>query len=103
MMVRRSESGFYIEPGCPVRLATARLRRAWVVAHSRPAVDPTETALDPLATLRQVFSKQSNAGSFMVRNLTQNRRKIFHLNYVPRQSDELYLSICCVIVYPLVI
>jgi len=85
-MVKGTKSGFHIEPGCPVRIATARFRRAWVVAHSRPAVDPTESALDPLATLSQVFSKQSNASSFMVRNLTHNRRKIFHLNCVPRQN-----------------
>ena len=85
MMVRRSESGFYIEPGCPVRLATARLRRACGAAHSRPAVDPTDTALNPLVPLSQGFSEQMNADSFMVRNLTQNRRKIFHLNCVPRQ------------------
>jgi hypothetical protein len=84
-MVKGTKSGIHIEPGCPVRLATARLRRAWVVAHFRPAVDPTETALDPLATPSQVFSKQSNASSFMVRNLTQNRRKIFRLICVPRQ------------------
>jgi hypothetical protein len=85
MMIRRSESGFYGEPGGPVRRATARLRRACGAAHSRPAVDPTETALNPLAMLRQGFSQPRSIDTFRGRNLTQKRRKIFHLNCVPRQ------------------
>jgi hypothetical protein len=84
MITRRSKGGLYIEPGCPARPATARLRRAWVVAHSRPAVDPIDTALNPFATLRQGSSQQMSIDSFMVRNLTQNRRNIFHLINVPR-------------------
>ena len=55
-------------------------------AHSRPAADPTETALNPLASVRQGFSQQMSIDSFMVRNLTQNRRNIFHLNCVPRHD-----------------
>jgi hypothetical protein len=84
MTVRRIESGFYSEPGGSVRLATARLRRAYGAAHSRPAVDPTETALNPLAMLRQGFSQPRSIDTFRGRNLTQKRRKIFHLNCVPR-------------------
>lgn len=86
MIARRSEDGLYIiEPGCPARPAAARLRRACGGAHSRPAADPTDTALHPLAPVRQGFSLQISIDSFMVRNLTQNRRNIFHLNCVPRQ------------------
>ena len=84
MIAMRSEGGLYIGPGCPARPATARLRRACGGAHSRPAADPTDTALSPSATLRQGFSQQMSIDSFMVRNLTQNRRNIFHLNCVPR-------------------
>lgn len=84
MIARRSKGGLYIEPGCPARPATARLRRACGGAHSRPAAEPTDTALNPLAPLRQGFSQQMSIDSFMVRNLTQNRRNIFHLNCVPR-------------------
>jgi hypothetical protein len=87
MIARRSEDGFYIEPGCPARPAAARLRRACGGAHSRPAADPTDTALNPPAPLRQGFSQQLSIESFMVRNLTQNRINIFHLNCVPRQCD----------------
>ena len=90
MRVRRSESGFYGEPGGPDRRATARLRRACGAAHSRPAVDPTETTLDPLAPSRQGFSQPRSIDTFRVRNLTQNRRKIFQLNCVPRQLHLLY-------------
>ncbi len=86
MIARRSEDGLYIGPGCPARPAAARLRRACGGAHSRPAVDPTDTALNPFASTRQGFSQQMSIDSFMVRNLTQNRRNIFHLNYVPRQT-----------------
>ncbi len=85
MIDRRSEGGFYIEPGCPVRPATARLRRACGGAHSRPADDPTDTALNPLASTRQGVSPQMSVELFMVRNLTQNRKNIFHLNCVPKQ------------------
>ena len=85
MKVVRSESRFYSEPGGPVRRATARLRRACGAAHSRAAVDPTETALNPLAPSRHGFSPPRSIETFRVRSLTQNRRKIFHLNYVPRQ------------------
>ena len=85
MIARRSEDGLYIEPGCPARPAAARLRRACGGAHSRPAADPTDTALNPPAPLHQGFSQQLSIESFMVRNLTQNRRNIFHLNCVPRQ------------------
>ncbi len=85
MKVRRSESGFYIEPVGPGRRATARLRRACGAAHSRAAVDPTETALNPLGPFSQGFSQRRSIDTFAVRNLTQNRRKIFHLNCVPRQ------------------
>jgi len=87
MRVRRSESGFYSEPVGPVRLATARLRRACGAAHSRPAVDPTETALHPLAPSRQGFSQPRSIDAFRVRNLTQNRRKIFQLNCVARHPS----------------
>ena len=85
MTARRSEGELYIEPGCPARPATARLRRACGGAHSRAAVDPTDTALNPLAPASQGSSQQMSIDSFMVRNLTQNRRIIFHLNCVPRQ------------------
>jgi hypothetical protein len=84
MRVRRSESGFCGEPGGPDRRATARLRRACGAAHSRPAVDPTETTLDPLASSRQDFSPARSIETLRVRNLTQNRRRIFQLNCVPR-------------------
>jgi hypothetical protein len=87
MKVRRSESGFYVEPVGPGRRATARLRRACGAAHSRAAVDPTETALNPLASSRQDFSPPRSIETLRVRNLTQNRRKIFHLNCVPRQNS----------------
>jgi hypothetical protein len=88
MKVRRSESGFYVEPVGPGRRATARLRRACGAAHSRAAVDPTETALNPLASSRQDFSPPRSIETLRVRNLTQNRRKIFHLNCVPRQEPN---------------
>ena len=87
MTARRSKDGFYAEPGCPVRPATARLRRACGGVHSRAAVDPTDTALNPLASLRQGIVLKMSIDSSMVRNLTQNRRKTFHLNCVPRQAD----------------
>jgi hypothetical protein len=87
MKVVRSETGFYIEPGGPVRRATARLRRACGAAHSRPAVDPTETALNPLAPSRHGFSPPMSIVTFRVRNLTQKRRKIFHLNCVPKHIN----------------
>ena len=86
MKVRRSESGFYIEPVGPGRRATARVRRACGAAHSRASVGPTETALNPLASSRQDFSSAKSIKTLRVRNLTQNRRKIFHLNCVPRQK-----------------
>ncbi len=86
MTAGRSQSGFHIEPGCPARPATARLRRACGGAHSRPADDPTHTALNPSAMSHQVFSQQMNIDLFMGRNLTQNRRNIFHLNCVPRHE-----------------
>lgn len=85
MKVRRSERGFYLEPVGPVRHATARLRRACGAAHSRAAVGPTETALNPFASSRQDFSPARRIETLRVRNLTHNRRKIFHLNCVPRQ------------------
>jgi hypothetical protein len=85
MTARRSKDGFYVEPGCPARPATARLRRACGGAHSRSAVDPTDTALNPLASVRQDIALEMGIDSSNVRNLTQNRRKIFHLNCVPRQ------------------
>jgi hypothetical protein len=56
MKVRRSESLFYIDPVGPGRHATARVRRARGAAHSRAAVGPTETALDPFALSRHAFS-----------------------------------------------
>jgi hypothetical protein len=87
MRVRRSESGLYIEPVGPGRRATARLRRACGTAHSRPAVDPTETALEPFALSRRDFSSARSIKTLSVRNLTQNRRKFFHLNCVPRQDS----------------
>jgi hypothetical protein len=83
MMGGHLESGFRIRPGGSARLATARLRRASWGAHSRAAVDPSDPALHPLAVMRQVFSWLCY-DSFIVRNLTQNRRNIFHLNSVPR-------------------
>jgi hypothetical protein len=94
MRVRRSESRFYGEPGGPVRRATARLRRACGAAHSRPAVDPTETALNPLAPSRRGSSPPRSVDTFGVRNLTQNRRKIFHLNCVPRHAAPLEIPSC---------
>jgi len=63
MIARRSEGGLYIEPACPARPATARLRRACGGAHSRPAAEPTDTALNPLAPLRQGFSQQMRINS----------------------------------------
>ena len=90
MIARRSEDGLYIEPGCPARPAAARLRRACGGAHSRPAADPTDTALNPPAPLHQGFSQQLSIESFMVRNLTQNRRNIFHLNCVPRHYFDYF-------------
>lgn len=93
MISRRFEGRLCIRPGCSARPATARLRRACWGAHSRPAVDPSDTALHPFAPVRQGFSLQISIDSFMVRNLTQNRRKIFHLNCVPRQ--ERLQTFCC--------
>ncbi len=87
MISKRFEGRLCIRQGCSARPATARLRRACGGAHSRPAADPTDTALNPPAPLRQGFSQQLSIESFMVRNLTQNRRNIFHLNCVPRQGD----------------
>ena len=87
MTARRSKGRLNIGPGCPGRPAAARLRRACGGTHSRPAADPTQTALNPLASIRQGFSQQRSIDSFMVRNLTQNRRNIFHLNCVPRQHQ----------------
>jgi len=84
MMGRSFEGGFWIRPGCPARPATAILRRASGGAHSRSAVDPSDAALRPLAVVRRGFSQPMSIESFIVRNLTQNRRKIFHLNCVPR-------------------
>jgi hypothetical protein len=91
-MVKGTKSGFHIEPGCPVRLATARLRRAWVVAHSRPAVDPTETALDPLATPSQVFGKQSNAGLFYGQEPHTKSKKNFPLE-LRAKTDSTYIIV----------
>ena len=93
MRVGRSKSGFYSEPGGPGRRATARLRRARGTAHSRPSVDPTETALDPVASSRHGFSPARRTETFRVRNLTQNRRKIFHLICVPRQFAQFSNSV----------
>jgi hypothetical protein len=56
MRIRRSDIGFYIEPVGPGRHATARVRRARGAAHSRAAVGPTETALDPFAPSCHAFS-----------------------------------------------
>lgn len=53
--------------------------------HSRAAVDPSDPALRPLAVVRQGASPQISIDALAVRNLTQNRRNIFHLNCVPRQ------------------
>lgn len=58
MKVRRSKSWFYIEPVGPGRHATARVRRARGAAHSRAAVGPTETALDPFAPSSRPFSPE---------------------------------------------
>jgi len=88
MISRRFEDGFCVRPGCSARPATARLRRVCGGTHSRTAVDPSDTALHPLAVGRRGSSQEMSADSFMVRNLTQNRRNIFHLNCVPRQGQK---------------
>ena len=82
---RRFEGGLFIRPGCSARPATARLRRACWGAHSRAAVDPTDTTLHPIAPVRQGFSPQISIGSLMGRNLKQNMKIFFHLNCVTRQ------------------
>jgi len=90
MTARRSQGGLYTGPGCPGRLSAARLRRACGGAHSRPSAGPTDTALNPFATSRHGIVSQMSIDLFMSWNLTQNRRKIFHLNCVPRQSKLLF-------------
>ena len=87
MISKRFEGRLCIRPGCPARPATARLRRACGGAHSRPSVDPSDTALHPLAVVRRWSSQQISTDSFMVRNLTQIRRKFFHLNCAPRHIE----------------
>lgn len=87
MIGRCFEGGFRIRPGGSARPATARLRRASWGAHSRAAVDPSDPTLHPLAAVRRVFSWLCY-DSFIVRNLTQNRTNIFHLNSVPRQRQR---------------
>jgi hypothetical protein len=84
MIAMRYEDGLYIRPGCPGRLSAAKLRRACGGAHSRPAAGPTDTALNPFAPVRHGILSQMSIDLFMSRNLTQNRRNIFHLNCVPR-------------------
>jgi hypothetical protein len=88
MTARRSQDRLYVEPGCPGRLSAAKLRRACGGAHSRAAAGPTDTALNPLASLHQGVVLKMSIDSSMVRNLTQNRRKVFHLNCVPRHDYD---------------
>ena len=95
MISKRFEGRLYIRPGCPARPATARLRRACGGAHSRPAVDPSDTALHPFAFVRRWSSQQISIDSFMVRNLTQIRRKFFHLNCVPRHFSTIMWQARC--------
>jgi len=85
MTARRSQGWLYTGPGCPGRLSAARLRRACGGAHSRPAAGPTDTALNPFAMSRHGIVSQMSIDLFMSWNLTQNRRRTFHLNCVPRQ------------------
>jgi len=92
MTARRSQGWLYTGPGCPGRLSAARLRRACGGAHSRPSAGPTDTALNPFATSRHGIVSQMSIDLFMSWNLTQNRRKIFHLNCVPRQEDTQTLG-----------
>ena len=82
MKARRFKGGFHIEPGCPGRLSAARFRRACGGAHFRPATGPTDTALNPLTTLRNGIASKMSIDLSISRNLTQNRRKFFHLNCV---------------------
>jgi len=90
MILRWFEGWVYSGPGCSARPATSRLRRACEGAHSRTAVDPSDPALHPLAPVRQGFSPQRSIDSFREWNLTQNRRKFFHLICVPRHLPPLY-------------
>ena len=93
MTARRSQGGLHRVPGCPGRLSAARLRRACGGAHSRPSAGPTDTALNPFATSRQGIASQMSIDLSMSWNLTQNRRKTFHLNCVPRQAGiEIYFG-----------
>lgn len=87
MMVRRSESGFYIRAGlsgsaCDSQTPTS-LGGCPFSSGCRSDRNSPRSSRNVKPGLFE--TKQCNAGSFMVRNLTQKRRKIFHLNCVPRQ------------------
>jgi hypothetical protein len=74
-----------IEPVCPARPAASRFRRAFV----RPILTrPPIRAIQPSSLLQigvKAFSHGVNMICLHARNLSQNRRKKFHLNCVPRQ------------------
>jgi hypothetical protein len=84
MTWRRFESGLTTRPGGSARPATASLRRVGWGTHSRTAVVPSDTALGSPASVCPEPSQPRRIDSFMVRNLSQNRGKFFHLNPVPR-------------------
>jgi len=74
MISRRFEGGLCIRPGCSARPATARLRRAYWGAHSRAAVDPSDTALHPFAVGCRGSSRQMSTDSYSQEPHTKSDR-----------------------------
>jgi len=85
MMGQRFDSGFWDWTGRSRSACDSQTPTSFLGAHSRAAVDPSDPALHPLAVVGQVLPWLYH-DLFIVRNLTQKRPKIFHLNSVPRQS-----------------
>jgi len=85
MSGRRDGGQFRVRPGGSARLAAARLRRARprpILA--RPPVQATPPCVPPHRRSQPPRSEGVST-PLQSRNLTQNQRDIFHLNYVPRQ------------------
>lgn len=85
MMRQRFESGFGDSTGRSRSACDRQTPTSLPGAHSRTAVGPSDPALRPLAVVCPVSSWLCH-DSFIVRNLTQKRPEIFHLNSVPRHS-----------------
>ena len=89
MRTMSSENVITIRSGSPARPAASRFRRAFVwPILTRPLIRAIQPS-SPLQIEVKAFSYGLNMICLGARNLTQNKRKFFNLNCIPRRSRKI--------------